>query len=145
MLSKIPSVVQGANNCHNAGTSVGAIAVSQCSGLQGLAAGTIIYYLYSDSAALSNGFSDLSRRTRSSRDSRSARATITSSSFIAECESDFTSTSPNMTGRIAEYANTSNHPIIVTSDNQQHVMVVMVGTNDGDLLAYWKQLQWVVY
>jgi hypothetical protein len=23
-------------------------------------------------------------------------------------------------------------------------MAVMVGTNDGDLLAYWKQLQWVV-
>ena len=48
-----------------------------------------------------------------------------------------------MTGRIAEYANTSNQPIIVTSDDQQHVMVVMVGTNDGALLAYWKQRQWV--
>ena len=49
-----------------------------------------------------------------------------------------------MTGSIAEYANTSNQPIIVTTDSQQHVMVVMVGTNDGDLLAYWKQLKWVV-
>ena len=64
--------------------------------------------------------------------------------FITECESDFTITSPNLTGRIAEYANTSNQPIIVTSDNQQQVMVVMIGTNDGDLLTYWKQMQWVV-
>ena len=60
LLSKIPNVVQGANNCHNYGTPVGAIAVSECTGLQGLAAATIFYYLFSDSAALSNGFSDLS-------------------------------------------------------------------------------------
>ena len=65
-------------------------------------------------------------------------------SFIAECESAFTSTSPTMTGSIAEYANTDNQPIIVTTDRQQRVMAVMVGMNDGDLLAYWKQLQWVV-
>ncbi|MGH3238497.1 MAG: hypothetical protein ACRDOH_35615, partial [Streptosporangiaceae bacterium] len=57
MLSKIPSVVQGANNCANAGTSVGAIAVSECSGLHDLAAGTIIYYLYSGPTALHIGFS----------------------------------------------------------------------------------------
>ena len=49
-----------------------------------------------------------------------------------------------MTGSIAEYVNKDNQPIIVTSDNQQQVMAVMVGTNDGDLLTYWKQLQWVV-
>jgi hypothetical protein len=49
-----------------------------------------------------------------------------------------------MTGSIAEYANKDNDPIIVTTDKQQRVMAVMVGTNDGDLLAYWKQLQWVM-
>ena len=48
-----------------------------------------------------------------------------------------------MTGSIAEYTNSSNDPIIVSSDNQQLVMAVMVGANDGDLLAYWKQLQWI--
>ena len=60
------------------------------------------------------------------------------------CESTFTNTTPHITGTVAEYANQSNNPIIVSSDNHQHVMVVLVGTNDGDLLAYWKQLQWVV-
>ena len=143
LLSKIPNVVQGTNNCHNFGTPVGAIAVSECTGLPGLAASTIFYYLFSDSAGLSNGF-----RTFLANEKFRRQTACTSNnafaSFIAECESGFTSTSPNMTGSVAEYANTSNDPIIVSTDNQQQVMAVMVGTNDGDLLAYWKQLQWVV-
>ena len=143
LLSKIPNVVQGTNNCHNAGTPVGAIAVSECTGLQGLAAGTIFYYLFSDSAALCNGFSTFLKNEKFRRQSE-CTSNDRFVSFIAECESAFTSTSPNMTGSIAEYANKDNDPIIVTTDNQQQVMAVMVGTNDGDLLAYWKQLQWVV-
>ena len=35
LLSKIPNVVRGANNCHNFGTPVGAIAVSECTRLAG--------------------------------------------------------------------------------------------------------------
>jgi hypothetical protein len=143
LLSKIPGAVQGAHNCGNAGTSAGAIAVSECSGMPGLAAGTIFYYLYPSPAALSNGFSAFLAKEKFKKDSE-----CTSNNkfvdFIAQCESAFTSTSPKMTGRIAEYANTSNQPIIVTSDNQQQVMVVMIGVNDGNLLAYWKQLRWVV-
>ena len=142
LLSKIPNVVQGTNNCHNFGTPVGAIAVSECTGLPGLAASTIFYYLFSDSAALSNGF-----RTFLANEKFRRETACTSNnnfvSFTAECESGFTSTSPNMTGSVAEYANTSNDPIIVSTDNQQQVMAVMVGTNDGDLLAYWKRLQWI--
>jgi hypothetical protein len=142
LLSKIPSVVQGADNCANAGTSFGAMAVSQCGRLHGLGAGTIIYYLYPGPAALRTGFDTLLKKEKFKRQSLCTSGTDFVD-FIAECESAFTSTSPAMTGRIAEYANTSNQPIIVTSDNQQHVMVVMVGTNDGALLAYWKQRQWV--
>ncbi len=143
LLSKIPNVVQGTNNCHNFGTPVGAIAVGECTGLPGLAASTIFYYLFSDSAGLSDGF-----RTFLANEKFRRQTACTSdnafASFTAECESGFTSTSPNMTGSVAEYANTSNDPIIVSTDDQQQVMAVMVGTNDGDLLAYWKQLQWVV-
>ena len=143
LLSKIPGDVQGTKNCQNAGTSVGAIAVSQCSGIPGLAAGAIIYYLYSSPAALSNGFSAFFAKHKFKKESE-CTSNKKFTDFITECESDFTSTSPSMTGRIAEYVNTSNQPVIVTSDNQQHVMVVMVGANDGDLLAYWKQLKWMV-
>jgi hypothetical protein len=141
LLSKIPSVAQGADNCANAGTSFGAMAVSQCGHLHGLAAGTIIYYLYPGPAALRSGFDALLKKEKFKRQSECTNGTGFVD-FIAECESAFTSTSPTMTGRIAEYANTSNQPIIVTSDDQQHVMVVMVGTNDGALLTYWKQRQW---
>ena len=143
LLSKIPSGIRGANNCANAGTAVGAIAVSQCSGIPGLAAAAIIYYLYSSPAALSNGFSAFFAQHKFKKES-GCTSNNKFTDFITECESDFTSTSPSITGRIAEYVNTSNQPVIVTSDNQQHVMVVMVGANDGDLLTYWKQLKWVV-
>ena len=143
LLTKVPSAVQAAGTCANDGTQVGAIAVSECSRLQGLAAGTIFYYLFSGPAALATGLAAFLGNVKFSRQS----ACTTGNefvSFIAECESAFTSTSPSMTGSIAEYANTDNQPIIVTTDRQQRVMAVMVGTNDGDLLAYWKQLQWVV-
>ena len=143
LLSKIPSAVRSAGDCNNDGTQVGAIAVSECSRLQGLAAGTIFYYLFSDSAGLSNGFGTFLSNEKFKKQSQ-CTSNNSFVSFIVECESQFTSTSPNMTGSVAEYANTDNDPIIVSSDNQQQVMVVMLGTNDGDLLAYWRQLQWVV-
>jgi hypothetical protein len=143
LLSKIPSGVQGQNSCHNIGTSVGAIAVSECAGLHGLAAGTIFYYLFSNTTTLSSGFSTFLRNEKFKKGSE-CTSNNSFVDFIAQCESDFTSTSPKMTGSIAEYPNTTNNPIIVSSDNQQHVMAVMVGTNDRDLLAYWKQLRWVV-
>ena len=143
LMSKIPGNIKGTNNCANAGTAVGAIAVSECTSLPGLAATTIFYYLFSDSAALGNGFSSF---LENEKFKRHFECTTNDKfvSFIPQCESAFTSTSPNTTGSIAEYVNKDNQPIIVTSDNQQQVMAVMVGTNDGDLLAYWKQLQWVV-
>jgi hypothetical protein len=143
LLTKIPGDIQGSDNCRNAGTSVGAIAVSQCSGLQGLAAGTIIYYLFPSTAALTAGMSNFLKAEKFSKQ-RECTTSNNFTDFIAQCESQFTSTSPRMTGSVAEYANTRNDPIIVSTDNQQHVMAVMVGTNDGDLLAYWKQLRWVV-
>jgi hypothetical protein len=59
--------------------------------------------------------------------------------FVVECKGSFAVTSPEMTGDIAEYTNTDNAPIIVSSDNRQLVIAVMIGANDEDLLAYWKQ------
>ncbi len=65
MLAKIPSAVRGQDNCRNAGTEFGATAVSQCSGLHGLAAGTVlVYYLYPSPAALTTGFSSLLKKAK---------------------------------------------------------------------------------
>ena len=143
LLTKIPRTVLSQNNCRNAGTAVGAIAVSQCARLQGLAAGTIFYYLFPSSAATATGFSNFLKTEKFSK-SRECTTSNKFTDFLTECESAFTSTTPNVAGTIAEYVNTSSEPIIVTSDSQQKVMAVMVGTNAGDLLAYWRQLNWVV-
>ena len=144
LLSMIPGNVQGQDNCANAGTRVGATAVAECAKIQGLAATTIFYYLFSGPGALTSGFNAFLKSVNFTKGSASCTtASQVFADFVVQCRDGFTSTAPAMTGSIAEYTNSSNDPIIVSSDNQQLVMAVMVGTNDGDLLAYWKQLLWI--
>jgi hypothetical protein len=143
LLSKIPAAVQGHDNCHLTGTQYGAIAVSQCSRLNSLPAGTIIYYLYRSPAALASGVSTFLSGVHFHKQ-RECTTGNDFTDFLTECQSDFHNQTPFMTGSIAEYTSTSNDPIIVSTDNQQNVMAVMVGTNPGDLLSYWKQLTWIV-
>jgi hypothetical protein len=143
LLSKIPASVQGHNNCQLAGSQYGASAVIQCSRLNNLAAGTIIYYLYPSQAKLSGGISAFLSKV-GFRKQRECTTGSEFTDFLVECQSNFHNPSPSITGSIAEYSSTSHDPIIVTSDNEQKVMVVMVGTNPGDLLTYWKQLNWIV-
>ena len=116
--------------------------MSQCSGLNGLPAGTIIYYLFPNKP-LATGLRRFLSNVHFHRD-RECTTGNEFTDFLIECQSDFHNQTPFMTGSIAEYTSTSNDPVIITSDNQQNVMAVMVGTNPGDLLAYWKQFQWVV-
>ena len=141
LLSKIPAAVQGRDNCHLTGTQYGATAVSQCSRLT-LPAGTIIYYLYPSQAALSAGLSTFLASVHFHKQ-RECTTGNDFTDFLTECQTAFHNQTPFMTGSIAEYSSTSNAPIIVTSDNQQNVMAVLVGTNPGDLLSYWKQLTWI--
>jgi hypothetical protein len=141
LLSKIPQSIRSQSSCPNAGTQFGAIAVSQCNRLN-LAAGTIQYYLYPSAAALTSGVSQL----LSSAHFHKERECTTGSDFtdfLVECQSDFHNQTPFMTGTIAEYISKDNAPLIVTTDKQQNVMAILVGTNAGDLLAYWKQLRWI--
>jgi hypothetical protein len=144
LLNMIPSSVQGDNNnCSNDGTSSGARVVAECTNLQGLAATTIFYYLYSGTAALNNGFSSFLRSSNFPSSAASCTTNNQFSDFITNCRDTYTSTSPATTGSVAEYVNKDNDPIIVSTDNQQLVMAVLVGTNDADLLAYWQPLQWI--
>ena len=145
LLSMIPGNVQGQDNCANAGARTGATAVAECARIQGVAATTIFYYLFSSQGALNSGFNAFLKSVNFTKGSASCTtASKVFADFVVQCRDGFTSTAPAMTGSIAEYTNSSNDPIIVSSDNQQLVMAVMVGINDGDLLAYWKQLQWIV-
>jgi hypothetical protein len=141
LLSKIPAAIQGRDNCHLAGTQFGATAVSQCSRLN-LPAGTIIYYSYPSPAALASGVSKLLSDNHF-RKSRECTTGNDFTDFLVECQTNFHNQTPSMTGTIAEYSSTSNAPIIVTSDNQQNVMAVLVGTNPVELLSYWKKLTWI--
>ena len=133
LLSKIPTAVRDAGKCYNYGTQVGAIAVSECTGLHGLAAGTIFYYLFSDSAGFSNGFSTFLSNEKFRRQSECA-SNNNFVGFIVECESNFTTTSPNVTGSIAEYANEEVTPLssaaIISSGSWRSWSV-----KDGDLLV----------
>jgi hypothetical protein len=144
LLAKIPATVRSSGDCLDNGTAFGATAVIQCQQLQGLAANTIIYYLFPSRAALASGFSQALTSFHFHR----AGECMTNgdfTDFIVNCQSDFTSKKGGVTGSVAEYpVKGSNAPVIVSTDNQQNVMAVMVGTNDGDLLTFWKQLAWVV-
>jgi hypothetical protein len=141
LLSKIPAAIQGRDNCHLTGTQYGATAVSQCSRLS-LPAGTIIYYRYPSQAALSAGLSTFLASVHF-RKQRECTTGNDFTDFLTECRTQFHNQTPFMTGSIAEYTSTSNDPIIASTDNQQNVMAVLVGTNPGDLLSYWKQLTWI--
>jgi hypothetical protein len=141
LLSKIPQSIRSQSSCPNAGTQFGAIAVSQCSRLN-VAAGTIQYYLYPSSAALTSGVSQLLSSAHF-RKERECTSGSDFTDFLVECQSDFHNQTPFMTGTIAEYISKNNAPLIVTTDKQQNVMAILVGTNAGDLLAYWKQLKWI--
>jgi hypothetical protein len=145
LLTKIPSPVRSAGECLNAGTGAGATAVIQCQKLRGLAANVIVYYLYPNRTALADGFSAFLKKQKFKK-AKECTTNGIFSDFIVECESDFTIKTPGMTGSIAEYAalTASMNPVIVSTDNEQNVMAVMVGANDGDLLKYWNQLKWVV-
>jgi hypothetical protein len=141
LLSMIPNSIQ--DNCRSASTSVGATAVAECTGLQGLAATNIDYYLFAGTGALNNGFSSFLKSVNFPASSQSCTTNNQFVSFVPQCKDSFTSTSPTMTGSVAEYVSTQSNPIIVSTDNQQLVMGVLIGTNNANLLAYWKPLQWV--
>jgi len=144
LLNMIPSSVQGtSNNCSNNGTAFGATAVADCTGLQGLAATAIIYYLFSDTGALSNGFSAFLTKSDFPASAQSCTTNSQFSAFITNCRDTYTSTSPATSGFVAEYVDKDNDPVIVSTDSRQLVMAVLIGTNDANLLAYWQPLQWI--
>lgn len=143
LLTKIPAAVKDPDRCLNAGTKFGATAISQCQKLQGVAASTIIYYLFSSPSTLASGFSQFLGTINFHR---SGECTTQGSftDYVVNCRSDYTIKTPGAAGSIAEYTNSDHQPIIVSTDQGQNVMAVLIGVNDGDLLAYWNTLKWVV-
>jgi hypothetical protein len=144
LLAKIPTGVQSRGHCLDAGTGYGATTVIQCQQLQGLAANTIVYYQYPNRTALASGLSASLKKAKFTK-RRECTTNGNFSDFLVECESSFTIKTPGMTGTIAEFVNQKPPgPVIVSTDNEQNVMTILIGTNDGDLLAYWNTLGWIV-
>jgi hypothetical protein len=147
LMTKIPAAIQNQDNkhaCLNTGTEFGATAVSQCQHLQAIAAQVIIYYLYPNRTALASGLSALLKKAKFRKIRECTDSAGNFTDFLADCQSDFTITTLGLTGTISEYTN-GTQAIIVSTANDQHVMAVLVGTNAGDLLAYWNQQKWVVH
>ena len=111
--------------------------------MQGFAAGLIYYYLFPDKSALNSGFLGFLDAENFTINLYCSKNSDRFTNFIAQCESSLTNTTQPLTGSVAEYLNIVNHPIIVSTDDQQLLMAVMAGTNDGGLLSYWKQFNWI--
>ena len=144
-MAKIPPAIRAQPvpaGCKNPGIAFGATAVIQCQNLQG-AAQVIIYYQYPSRTALADGLSRYltAAKFRKIRECTSGNSSFTG--FLADCQSDYTIKRLTLTGSVAEYTN-GTQVIIVSTDNNQHVMAALVGTNAGELLAYWNQFNWIV-
>jgi len=139
--------VRTGGDCIDNGTKFNATASIQCQQLRGLAANTIIYYLFPSRAALASGLSRALTQYKFNR-AGECRTNGDFTDFIVNCQSDYTNKKLGVTGSVAEFpgmgSNGGNFPVIVSTDNQQNVMAVMLGTNDLDLLTFWKQLAWVM-
>jgi hypothetical protein len=147
LTTKIPAAIRNQDNkhaCLNNGTGSGATAVSQCQHLQDIAAQVIIYYLYPSQTALASGLSTLLKKANFRKIRACTDSAGNFTDFLVNCQSDFTIKTLGLTGSISEYTN-GTQAIIVSTANDQHVMAVLVGTNAGDLLAYWNQQKWVVH
>jgi hypothetical protein len=147
LMAKIPPAIRTQPNpagCKNPGTAFGATAVIQCQHLQGIPAQVIIYYQYSSRTALAEGLSTYltAAKFRKIRECTTGNSSFTD--FLADCQSDYTIKRLTLTGSVAEYTN-GTQAIIVSTDNNQHVMAALVGTNAGELLAYWNQQEWLVH
>jgi hypothetical protein len=142
LLSLIPGDIQSGNTCSSYGTRLGSVAAIECSGVQGLSAGTFYYYLFANVSALNQGYSSFLQDASFPYSCSASDGGF--ASFITSCQSHYSNNSPVISGTISEYLNSNNYPVIACTDDQQLVMVVMVGANGGDLLAFWNNLGWIV-
>jgi len=140
--SLIPSDVQSGNTCSDYGTPDGSVAAIVCSGVQGLAAGTFYYYLFANTSALNDGYNTFLQNASFPNSCGASDGKL--EAFITSCQSTYTDVSPDISGTISEYLNSDSNPVIASTDDQQLVMCVMVGSDGGGLLDYWNSLQWIV-
>jgi len=141
LLSLIPNDIQSGGSCSDYGTPYGATAAIECTGVPGLAAGTLDYYLFAGTSTLSQGYDSFLQGARFPYTCTASDGSF--ENFITSCQSDYTDNATGISGVLSEYIDKDNAPAIACTDNQQLVMTVMIGANGNDLLAFWNNLGWI--
>jgi hypothetical protein len=108
----------------------------------GLAGGYIYYYLYSDTGALNQGYDSFLHGTRFPYSCFANDGSF--DQFTTGCQSDWIDNQQGISGVISEYIDSDNAPAIACTENQQHVMTVLIGANGNDLLSFWNNSDWIV-
>jgi hypothetical protein len=140
LLSLIPADIQSGNACGESSASFGATVTVVCTGVQG-AAGTLYYYSYATTSALSQGYQNLLGTTSFQNSCVASDGSF--AEFNPPCQSTYTNSSPVLSGTMSEYLNQDNDPVIASTEDQQLVICVMIGTSGSDLLTFWDYSQWI--
>jgi hypothetical protein len=139
LLSLIPADIQSGNACSEINASFGATVAVECTGVQG-PAGVLYYYSFAAASALNQGYDNL---LNASFQNSCGASDGSFTEFAPPCQSTYTDSSPVLSGTVSEYLNQDNDPAIASTEDQQLVICVMIGTNGSDLLTFWNNSGWI--
>ena len=135
LLNLIPSSNQG-SGCPTTKNFLGAIAVRECTGVPygtGSADAAVTYYLFANDPALNNAYADY----LSAFGIREGAGNCEDfKSYVPPCETAITNTNPRITGRAAEFTY-KGYADLISSDEQQDVLVYMAAPDGQALLNWW--------
>ena len=141
LMSLIPSGIQDESSCRNYGTRWGAAAAIECSGVPDLSGGSLLYYLYTDTGTMNQGYDDLLNGARFPYTCTDSAGDF--AQFVTACQSQYHNDSAGIAGVVSEYLDTDNEPTVSSTDEQQLVMTVMIGANANNVLAFWDNPTWI--
>jgi hypothetical protein len=135
LLNLIPSGNQG-SGCPTTKNFLGAAAVRECTGVPygtGSADAAVTYYLFANDTALNKAYADY----LSAFGIREGAGNCEDfKSYRPPCETAITNTNPHMTGRAAEFTY-KGYADLISSDDQQYVLVYMAAPDGQALLNWW--------
>jgi hypothetical protein len=138
--SLIPADIQSENACSEIDARLGATVTVECTGVQ-QAAETLYYYSFATTSALEQGYDNL--LSAASFQNSCGASDGSFEEFTPLCQSTYSNSSPVFSGTVSEFLNQDNDPVIASTEDQQLVICVMIGTSGGDLLTFWSSSEWI--
>jgi hypothetical protein len=118
--------------------------VRNCSGVSygpGKTGALVSYYLFADNTALDKAYTAFLNAANVAQDAGNCAGFR---SFRPPCETAIRNATPAMTGRAVEYTH-GGFADVVSSDEQQHVLVWVTAKDGQAMLAWWLNPQrWLV-